>query len=444
MAHPPQGGLPVHSPGPPDRSVQALAERALIWIGAAVYLFVLPQHIGGDAYERFGSLENLMQHGSLGASRYSCIETLLSAPLWLAGRLAGNTAFAVSFFNKLVFLLGLGAIHLLFRNRIDGRILRKLILLLMAASMFGYHVQNYNGDLLTAVLVCVGLASVAVGSETLGWVGLVLGVANAPATFGGLVLAILPGGRTARRALKVIIPLAACAALVLCESWVKRGSPFDSGYGNDHGYATVMPYSGLPGFSFPFFLGLISILFSFGKGLVFFAPGLLLLSKRPSNELPGAWKAFTLSSVLFVAGLVIVYSKWWAWYGGWSWGPRFFLFASIPASMALAVHLSDRGAGLAMKLATLVILAVSVWVGIDGAVFGQHGLEIGRENGFAQEYLVWYVPQWSALLRPFIDPKPLGARDVAVIAYFAAAGFCLAAPTVAGVKAELVRRFRRK
>ena len=41
-----------------------------------------------------------------------------------------------------------------------------------------------------------------------------------------------------------------------------------------------MPYSGRQGFSYPFFLGLISILFSFGKGLIWFSPGLLLPVRR--------------------------------------------------------------------------------------------------------------------------------------------------------------------
>ena len=40
------------------------------------------------------------------------------------------------------------------------------------------------------------------------------------------------------------------------------------------GFRTALPYSGQPGFSYPFFFGVLSVLFAFGRGLVFFAPGL--------------------------------------------------------------------------------------------------------------------------------------------------------------------------
>ena len=69
--------------------------------------------------------------------------------------------------------------------------------------------------------------------------------------------------------------LPACAAsLVLLENAVQHGNPLEGGYANDAGRRTALPYSGLPGFSYPLFFGVLSVLFSFGRGLVFFAPGL--------------------------------------------------------------------------------------------------------------------------------------------------------------------------
>jgi hypothetical protein len=45
-----------------------------------------------------------------------------------------------------------------------------------------------------------------------------------------------------------------------------------------------MPYTGRPGFSYPFLFGVLGILFSFGRGLAFFAPALwlLLLPRKPA------------------------------------------------------------------------------------------------------------------------------------------------------------------
>ncbi len=78
-------------------------------------------------------------------------------------------------------------------------------------------------------------------------------------------------------------------------------------------------------------------------------------------------------------GLVITYASWWAWYGGWFWGPRLLLFASLPACWQLAhcceqIHrLSLRG-----KVATLSCVLLSVWVAISGYVFDMRGLEIAQ------------------------------------------------------------------
>src|SRR5205085_1593251 len=131
--------------------------------------------------------------------------------------------------------------------------------------------------------------------------------------------------------------------LVLGESWLRRGSPFDTGYGGDHGIQTVLPYSGRPGFSYPFLLGVVSILFSFGRGLMFFTPGLLLWLDARTRDALVRHRRTVVPMLLAVAGLVLVYAKWWAWYGGISWGPRFFVFAAIPASLFVAARARPPG-----------------------------------------------------------------------------------------------------
>src|SRR5947209_7189724 len=73
--------------------------------------------------------------------------------------------------------------------------------------------------------------------------------------------------------------------------------------------------------------------------------------------------------------MILVYSSWWAWYGGWFWGPRFFLFASIPASFALAVRLHYRNTTLGINLLTAIVFILSVWVGINGAIYDSRMLE---------------------------------------------------------------------
>src|SRR5262249_14740881 len=160
-----------------------------------------------------------------------------------------------------------------------------------------------------------------------GWAAIVLGAVNQPGVILGVVAIALREAFRLRR----LSPLAGPAlafALARLESLLLRGSVFATGYEADAGFHTALPYSGMPGFSYPLFFGVLAIVLSFGKGLLFFAPGLFV---RTSTKAPErlTWAHGTL--VAFVVGLVLAYARWWAWYGGSFWGPRFFLVASVPA-----------------------------------------------------------------------------------------------------------------
>jgi hypothetical protein len=304
--------------------------------------------------------------------------------------------------------------------------------------MFPHHQLNYFGEIFTAVLVGVGIASICYKHFVFGWMCLVLGVVNTPASGIGLVFVVLNLAlRNRKWRYLLLILLTVC--LCLMEAWLRRGNPFITGYEDNAGFPTVLPYSGNPGFSYPFFFGLISILLSFGKGILFFAPGLLLWKEigrlSISKEIRQCFKLW----MLFLIGTILAYSKWWAWYGGWYWGPRFFLIASIPGSMAIAIRIASGKASLLSDLAALLILAGSFWVGANGLVFGQYGLEICTANNYALESLCWYIPEFAPLLHPFVDSKQLFGKDVAVLIFFALCFIWLAAPFVLRVFKEVMR-----
>jgi hypothetical protein len=50
-----------------------------------------------------------------------------------------------------------------------------------------------------------------------------------------------------------------------------------------------------------------------------------------------------------------------------------------------------------------LVLALSVWVGFNGVVFGQRNLSFVTANNYALEHLIWHVPEFSVLWKPFID-----------------------------------------
>jgi hypothetical protein len=149
------------------------------------------------------------------------------------------------------------------------------------------------------------------------------------------------------------------------------------------------------------FFGLLAIFLSFGKGLLFFAPGLFVPAAPDADA---RLRRVRVLLVAFVAGLVVVYSRWWAWYGGTFWGPRFFLAASIPAAIALYTHLASRTPRSPLVNALVAVAVVeSFWVGVNGLVFDISGLGICSRDDYALEMLCHFTPEFSPLWHPFVD-----------------------------------------
>lgn len=370
---------------------------------ALILLFALVPHgVYGDGYIRFVKVDNLLRHGTLGSERYSYIGPLFASPLWVFG---DARLWWCARFNALVLAAGAAGAWFALRPALAPAERASVVLLLAAAGMLPNATRDFYGEMFSAVTVGTGLMLVASAGTAWGWLPIAAGVANMPASAGGLLLTAIWRRWKWRRS-DGLIALVCAAALILLENTIVRGAPFNAGYAGDHGATTVLPFSGMSGFSYPMLLGALSLLFSFGKGVMFFAPGLLLVPFA-RRERP-AIAPFLDLSLAFLAGLLGVYSKWWAWYGGWSWGPRFLLFAAYPSAVALAV------AGCAAvtwrrRAVTVAVACWTVWVGISGVVFGLDGLDDCIANGYALEHLCWYVPEYSPLLRPLVlrtDPIP--------------------------------------
>lgn len=413
---------------------RGVADSILLLVSlGALYLFT-DFGIEGDGAVRFQALSQLLSSGTLSRSGYSLIGPLASAPLWWLGIVHGTSEWWCARFNFLLFVLGLTGLYFTLTPEIDRRTVLRFLLILTVASMFPHHNSRYYGEVFTALMVAVGLALVTVKKTGWGWAVAVIGAANTPASLSGLAIVALE--RTwRRRQWRQLVPIVSAAALVMAEAWLRRGGPFATGYAGNVGFQTVLPYSGRPGFSYPLVFGLVSVFLSFGKGVLFFAPGLLLLrrrnpaSDRAGHDLVRAW-------LLFLGGLVLVYSKWWGWNGGVFWGPRFFLFASIPASYALAERFTARPQGsVGRELAAVACLLWSVWVGVNGLVYGFDTPAICTANNYALEFLCWYTPEYSPLFRPLVVPRPLDVHTYAFLAYFVFIGLYVAVPRLLELRA---------
>ncbi|MGO8951010.1 MAG: hypothetical protein ACLQUY_25825, partial [Ktedonobacterales bacterium] len=325
---------------------RAVLESGLILGGLVANLVFLPHMLSSDALLRFAELSQFLSAHTLSASRFSLVGPLFAAPLWFLGKLNQTSAWWCLRYNTVLLALGMLAFYCLLRNRLDRSLLRIFLILLIFASMLTQQLTDFDGEIFTALLVLIGATLVVQRRGKIGWLMIVIGTVNVPASLVGLGLLTLTRIWSTHRLRYIVVPLLA-AALIGAEDFIRRGNPLDSGYhgfNGNVGFRTVMPYSGLPGFSYPIFFGLLSILFSFGKGLVFYMPGLflflpvrkrLLSLGRAGQEMYATYQLW----IAFVIGLVLVYSHWWAWYGGWYWGPRFFLMGSMIACFAVALIL---------------------------------------------------------------------------------------------------------
>jgi len=383
----------------------------LLLAGLAAFALKLPYQFSGDGLVRYGFMDDLVHKGQITYMRYSMVGPLFSLPLWWLGEI---TRFAplVYRYNLILLVIFALALYLWLRKDFDRTFLLIFILLLFFGSLFPDHLLNYYGEVFSAV--CLGLGALALAKDQPwpGWVLAILAVWNTPALIAPFGLLILyQVWETLRLRYLALVPLV--AVLLVGEAYLRAGSltaVFSFYLSQDHGYVTLLPYSGRPGYSYPILLGIFSILFSFGKGLIFFCPGLLLTLwalRRAQNALER--KILTLW-LLILAGMILGYAPWWSWYGGWFWGPRFFLFASLPASWMLARLLRERQATLLGSLGALILLGVSVWVGVNGVVFQQKTLLLCKQNQYALEYLCMDVPEFSPLAQPFITPIPLSAQ----------------------------------
>ena len=418
-----------------ERSIRALGalESTLIVGGFLVLFFLLPHAIAGDDNVRFADVEELLHHGKLADDQYSLVMPVSSLPVLSLGNLVESRSWWAGRFNVIVVAVGVAVAFRLLRARVEPQLLRRFVLVLLFASFLTNRLRDYNAEVLTGTLVALGIICLATGRHIVaGWAAIVIGVVNTPAAL--IALLLVAGLEVARtRRLRHLAPVAAAAALIMLEAWVRRGGPFVTGYEGNHGFPTIMPYSGRPGFSYPFLLGLAAILFSFGRGLLFFMPGLALWLDGGTRRLFAGRRAVSMM-LLFTAGLVLVYSKWWAWYGGSAWGPRFFVFAAVPASVFLAARIqrgerSPRAAAL-----TLCVLVLSAWVSCAGAIADLNAVSsFCASDGFQNEQLCWFTPDYSSLWQPVRQFPQLTTATTLVALYCGIVLSCLAAPLVAAL-----------
>lgn len=99
--------------------------------------------------------------------------------------------------------------------------------------------------------------------------------------------------------------------VLLYHNFIRYGDVFTSGYS----------YSG-QAFNTPLWEGVYGMLLSPGKGVFWYAP-LLFVSVWKFPVFYRKNPRLAQAILLATAGVLLLYGRWWAWHGGWCWGPRF-------------------------------------------------------------------------------------------------------------------------
>ncbi len=252
-------------------------------------------------------------------AKFGLGHSLLLLPFVVAGSvtgaLAGNPAaegMAVAFANTAVVTLLAGFFwQLLGTFGIADGVRRDLTLLLVFTTPLWVYAKQDFPEPLCALLLTLTLLLIRRGRHLAAGLaaGALLLVRFDCAVPVAAFLVVYPV-RDRHAAARFVTGIMPGAVLLLLYNFARYGSFFTTGFGDPD-----------ETFSTPLLLGLGGLLFSPGKSLLLYAPVLLLL--------PAAWLAMRRHEerlawllLLMSVAYTVLHAKWYAWMGGWCWGPR--------------------------------------------------------------------------------------------------------------------------
>jgi len=297
-------------------------------------------------------------------SNYGIGTSLVMAPLyWLGTLFPGDPVRWIHLTSPLLFAATCAVtVEILRRRRYSTRtVVLTTAMVVLGSPLLAYSVTDLSKPGVALMVACIVLAldeitrgrrdaalgaGLAVGGAVLFRTDSILLIAIPVA----VAVAVLVRGR--RRDLMLFALGGLPAALIwLCYNAARFGSPFTLGYKDQT-------------FSHGLLSGLYGMTLSPGRGIFIYAPiiiaGLCVLLTRRGPELVIG----ILAAVMLVARIVF-YARWWAWFGGDVWGPRF-MIPVLPAFVPLVGAALERWRSsrwiLAAGAMTMALSLVGVWV----------------------------------------------------------------------------------
>jgi hypothetical protein len=177
---------------------------------------------------------------------------------------------------------------------------------------------------------------------------------------------------TAPAVLRLAAPIGTCLLILAWLNWYRWGSVFETGY-EPHAFANHL-VSGMHG-----------LVFSFNKGIVFYAP-LVLLAPVGIGLMGKTRRAEAAFIVLASLAYVSLYAKFYNWGAGWSWGPRYLMpilpLLMAPVARALTAAPMWRYLAAVLFVAGLVVKGVGVLVDGDAYHSAIMNIDLTGRTGF--------------------------------------------------------------
>lgn len=210
-------------------------------------------------------------------------------------------------------------------------------------------------------------------------------------------------GALLRRAASFGAPSAVGLLVILWYNDVRFGSAFATGYELDS--ELVRTASGLErraGFSTPLHVGLYGHLFSSGRSVFLYSPPLILavFAWRRFTAVSPAARAAARAVAALAAFYLLVYSTWWAWYGGFTWGNRL-LLPVLPLACLPLVVLAARGRQAGRPHRAWLIGAAAAGLIIQGlGIAVWHGRYVVSVLGrpLDNEHWIHFLPQYNPIV----------------------------------------------
>lgn len=313
--------------------------------------------------------------------------SLINFPYGISGELFPYNGLLPVFLGALL----LGAIFFIICRRQAHLSSKEKIFCLACGFGVIWFPHQFDPSILTAIGLIVGLTLVSQNKSWAGWTIVALGTALIPENLFALFL--LSTFLYFKRNVK--LPFASLALAATLYFFIF--TPF---------------HTQSPSSTYPFFFGLLAILLSFGKGLLFFAPGFFLfLIWRKRLDIQFLFVLDGLS--VFTAGLILAYSASQKWAADTT-APQIFILACIPAAIILGLSLSNTHKKIWRNILLLLVTTMSFYAAAISMIFNFSQSPPCNTGDFG--FLCLYAPEFSPLWRPFVQmPELKTAQIIALI-----------------------------